>query len=294
MSLSSWGTSFRQAGRSLTSSGLMSLASVAAVAISLLVLSVTVLLVLNVREAAATVESQVEARVELLDISAERQQELVAAIKALEGVEDAIFISKEEGLEQFRQRLGPDNQDILTGLEHNPLPDIIQIKFSDATRVVAVSELAATMPGVTKVDYGRGVVERLLRLTDALRTGGTGLVILLIIATVLTISNTIRLAVFARRREIAIMKLVGATDWFIRRPFVMEGILLGAAGAGVAMLITSAGYDYLVGVIRTSIPFLPVLPPEQISTTLTTYLLILGAVLGAIGSSISIRRFLRV
>jgi len=150
------------------------------------------------------------------------------------------------------------------------------------------------VPGIRKVDFGQEWVERLVAFTKAVRIGGIGLVVLLVIATVLTISNTIRLAVFARRREIAIMKLVGATDWYIRRPFLIEGIFLGIIGAVLATLVTGLGYERIVTSAHATVPFLPIVPPEDVLMSMSLSLAILGAVLGGIGSLISMRRFLKV
>lgn len=295
MNLTSWGYSLRQAFKSLTSSGLMSLASVATVAISLLVLSSILLLAVNLELWAGSVESQVEVRAFLAEgLTESDKQALVAQVQALPAVGHATYVSKEQGLESFKQQLG-DQKDILLGLdEMNPLPDTIEVKLSQPDRVQDVVAAIQPLKGVDKVSYGQGTVERLLAFTHALRLGGAGLVVLLLVATVLTISNTIRLAVFAKRREVAIMKLVGATDWFIRRPFVVEGISLGAFGAGMAMLITSFGYRWLALAMVQNIPFLPVSNPDQVLPTLTVVLLLLGGALGATGSFISLRRFLKV
>ncbi|MGB4553842.1 MAG: FtsX-like permease family protein, partial [bacterium] len=108
------------------------------------------------------------------------------------------------------------------------------------------------------------------------------------------ISNTIRLTVFARRREIGIMKLVGATDWFIRWPFILEGILLGVLGTLVSVLILRRLYDWVVASIYSSLPFIPVIPPEGIMQPLILLLFGLGFFVGAFGSLVSLRRFLRV
>lgn len=295
MNLTSWGYSLRQAFKSLTSSGLMSLASVATVAISLLVLAVIVLMAINLEFMAGSVESQVEVRVFLAGSVQEADRNaLLAQARAIPGVGQVTYVSKEQGLENFKKQLG-DQKDVLAGLdEMNPLPDTLEIKLSMPEKVQDVVVAIKPLKGVEKISYGQGTVEKLLAFTRALRIGGAGLVVLLVIATVLTISNTIRLAVFAKRREIAIMKLVGATDWFIRRPFVVEGIVLGTLGAALAMAVTSFGYQWIVKATVQNVPFLPVKSPGDIIGTLTVVLLALGALLGATGSFISLRRFLKV
>lgn len=295
MHISSWVYSLRQTVGSLTRSGLMSLASVATVAISLLVLSVILLLALNLEYMASTVESQVQVKVYLhKNLDRAQQQQLLAEVQRLSDVDQAVLVTKEEALERMKIRF-QHNVDILAGLdEDNPLPDAIELSLKDPNQVQTVASTIAVWEGVTRVDFGQGVVERLLAFTRALRVGGLGLVVLLVAATIMTISNTIRLAVFAHRREIGIMKLVGATDWFIRRPFVLEGIVLGALGAVVAALMTGLGYSWLVEATRDTLPFLPVVSPDAATNRLTVGLMALGSLLGAAGSFVSLRRFLKV
>ncbi|MFO7172071.1 MAG: permease-like cell division protein FtsX [Bacillota bacterium] len=292
--LRSWARALRQAVQSITRSGLMSLASLATVSVSLLVLAVVACLAVNLNLMAQELESQLEIRAFLRDgVDPAAQQALIEQVQALEGVRSVTFISKEEGLEIMRERLG-EQRWILEGLEENPLPDSLQIELADPHQVVAVAEKVAAFPQVEKVRYGQGIAERLLAVTRAIRIAGLGMVLLLMVATVFTLANTIRLAVEARRREIAIMKLVGATDWFIRRPFVMAGILLGTMGAAVAAGLVYMGYRYLVRFLVTNLPFVPVASPAELMQPLGSGLLALGALLGMIGSWISLRRYLQV
>jgi len=306
MNLRAWFTAFRDAFLSMTQSSLMSLASMATVAVSLLVLSVVLLLAVNMEHWATTVEQQIEVKVYLcaaFDDSArcnktepteDQKRVILEYAKMLPGVKEATYLTKEQALERFRTDFG-EQKEILEGLEgDNPLSDMIELKVVDPSDARTVAAAMDAEPGVRKVDFGQEWVERLVAFTKAVRIGGMGLVVLLVIATVLTISNTIRLAVYARRREIAIMKLVGATDWYIRRPFMIEGVFLGIIGAVLATVVTGYGYQRIVASAYASVPFLPIVPPEDVLMSMSLSLALLGAVLGGIGSLISMRRFLKV
>jgi cell division transport system permease protein len=284
----------------------MSLASMATVAVSLLVLSVVLLLALNLEHAAQTVEKQVVVKVYLCsaqdddakckktELKQDQKNALMAQIKQMPGVVNVTFTSRDDALKALKQEFG-SQQDLLSGLEdENPLRDELKVETQDAKVVPGIGEAIRALPGVGDVNYGQTWVNNLIKITYAIRVGGIGLVALLIIATVLTISNTIRLAVYARRREISIMKLVGATDWYIRRPFMMEGIFLGVFGALLAMALSGWGYGRVVGYLDQAIPFLPMVRPDRILIDQTMGLVLLGGVLGAVGSLISMRRFLKV
>lgn len=307
MSPRAWLNALRDAARSMTQSSLMSLASIATVAVSLLVLAVVLLLTLNVEKMAESVEKQVVVKGFLCaaadtaapcngaELQPGQRQALMDEISKLPGVVKVEFTSRDEALKQLKEDFG-EQQDLLAGLEEgdNPLRDEIRIEAGDVKSVPAIGEAVRVMPGVGNVNYGQDWVKTLITLTASIRLGGAGLVALLIIATVLTISNTIRLAVYARRREISIMKLVGATDWYIRRPFMMEGVFLGVFGALIAMALSGWGYNKVVAYLDQNIGFVPLVRPEQVLMNQTVVLVVLGGLLGAIGSMISMRKFLKV
>lgn len=295
MKLRSWLYALRQTIESVSRGGLMSLASVVTVVISLLVLAVVILMAVNVQNIAHSMEDQLQIKVYLDEkLPADREQALVQQVTKMPGVAQATFVTKEQELDRAKKQFG-EHKDVLDGLDEiNPLRDSIEIKVNNPQLVTGVAADLSKQPGVANVDYGKDTVDKLLRVTSAVRVAGIGLVALLVVATVFTISNTIRLAVYARRREISIMKLVGATDWFIRRPFIIEGVLLGVVGSLVALLITGVGYSWVATGVINNMPFLPVVKVNQVIGLLSASLLGLGAVLGAVGSVISLRRYLNV
>ena len=137
-------------------------------------------------------------------------------------------------------------------------------------------------------------MERLFALTKMIRIFGVVLIVFLALAALFIISNTIRITVFARRKEIGIMKYVGATDWFIRWPFLLEGMILGFGGALIAVLLLAQSYSLLVDKVYQSMAFLPMIPRFPFIVEISFFLLLMGTVIGALGSTISLKRFLRV
>lgn len=275
--------------------GVMSLASVTTVAISLLILSIFGVIAFNLQHIAGTLESQVEVVAFLNDgFDLGNRDALMNRVRAIDGVAEATFVTRREALERLRRQFG-DQQDLLSAVEEdNPLRDSVEVRIPDPSRLDPVAAEIGRLAGVEKVVYRRDTVRRLYRITAALRAVGLFLAAVTGLATLLIVSNTIRISVFARRREIAIMKLVGATDALIRWPFVLEGALLGAVGAVAAAAAVWAGYVWLVERIALTLPFIPTLAPQPFLWNLSRLVLAAGLLIGATGSVLSVRRHLRV
>lgn len=295
MRLSTWEFYVREAARSLVRNRLMTLASISTVALSLLILGVFLLGAVNLNHIADTLESQVEVTAYLDDKLTDTQTaELAARVKELPGVREATFVSKDEALERLKEQFG-ERRDLLTAVEkNNPLRNAVEVRTVTPEDVKPVVEELKALPGVAKVSFKEEIITRLFALTRAIRYAGFAVALLLVGATVFLISNTIRLTVFARRREIAIMKLVGATDWFIRWPFLLEGLALGFIGSLPAIALVSRFYSWLTANVYATLPFIPLLNPAEVLGRLSLLLLGLGILVGGLGSTISVRRFLRV
>jgi cell division transport system permease protein len=149
------------------------------------------------------------------------------------------------------------------------------------------------MPGVSQVSYGQGVVDKLLELTYWIRLVGLAIVGLLGLCAIFLIATTIRLTMYARRREIGIMKMVGATDWYVRWPFLLEGVILGTTGALLAIAILYFSYSTLTSKIMETLPFLPLMNSSLVLLQLFAGLLATGAGLGIVGSLISMHSYLQ-
>lgn len=273
----------------------MSLVSVTTVAVSLLILSVFGVIAVNLQHMARTVESQVELVAYLQDGFDRGQREsLLKQISVLDGVGGVTYITREQALDRLRKQFG-ESQDLLDAVEEeNPLRDSIEVKVSRPGMIDQVAGRIRGMQGMEKVVYQRDTVRRLYHLTNALRGASAFLAVVTGLATILIIANTIRVSVFARRREIAIMKLVGATDAFIRWPFLIEGALLGLVGAAVTITAVSAAYLWLIEKISATLPFIPTVSPRPFVADLAKLLVLVGVGVGAVGSTLSVRRHLRV
>ena len=148
--------------------------------------------------------------------------------------------------------------------------------------------------GVESAKYGQDVMEHLFDMTRLIRIFGFSIMLVLALATLFIIANTIRLTVFARRKEIAIMKYVGATDWFIRWPFILEGMVMGLFGSIIAAIVLRFAYTGVVEAIYESLAFFPLIPTYPFINYVTFLVIISGMIIGATGSALSLKRFLKV
>ena len=201
------------------------------------------------------------------------------------------FISKAEALQIMRKR----NPDLTANLVTNPLPasfDIVPRRGED-TEAIAVSVQKSKLAAVDQVRYGKEVSQRILAIARAIQIVFLIAVIVLLAASTILIANTIRLSIFARRREIEVMKLVGATNWYVRGPFMLEGVLTGLAGSVAAVLLLFVGREFAIPQILGHIQDDP--DVRALAFTWTASVLVLGGLaIGALGSGLTLRRFLRV
>jgi cell division transport system permease protein len=285
----------RESVSSLKRNSLMSIASVSTVALSLLILGLFLIMVLNMNNMAASLESQVQISVYLQDnLSSSEVQSIGKQIEKMPGVNQALFVSKQEALNRFKERLG-EQQSMLNALgDTNPLPNAFEIRVDRPEQVKPVAEAIAKLKGVEAAKFGQEVVEQMFNLAKMMRIIGGVLILFLAMAATFIISNTIRITVFARRKEIGIMKYVGATDWFIRWPFLIEGMILGFSGALIAVVLLGEAYSIFTSQVYRSLAFLPLIPKYPFITNIGICLLVVGTVIGAVGSTISLKRFMKV
>lgn len=274
----------------------MTIAALVTVFLSIVVLGGVLVFVYTTDALLSEVEQKVEITVYLNtdpDPTQEEIDALQAEIASWEEVKSSVFISKQEALDRLREDFR-DNPEILDGLTGNPLPASFEIALVDPKTVDSVADRFDDNSIVDEVRYGKEIADKLFTFTSQTRNFLLGFIVLLGIVAVLLISNTIRLSIFARKREVEIMKLVGATNWFIRWPFIIEGVFVGLGGAILASIVVLVLNSVLVGRIRDSLTFMTV-PLDAVPYVVVTFILLaVGVVIGAAGSAIGLRRFLKI
>jgi cell division transport system permease protein len=228
------------------------------------------------------------------EVDQERIDEVVSSVEGYPEVNESAYVSKEEALERFRETFA-DQPDIAGSISSDVLPASIEIQLKDSIDSSVVADrLRAEGFQDDEIRYPQQTVDRLNQITGYLVWGLRGATALFFVASVLLIFNTIRLSIFARRKEIEVMKLVGASDSFVRTPFVLEGLVQGLIGAIPAALLVVWMDSVFVGWAQESLPFLPISSGAVNALIVLLFLLFVGALVGIAGSYFSVRRFLKV
>ncbi|MBQ9016374.1 MAG: permease-like cell division protein FtsX [Firmicutes bacterium] len=283
---------FLQFGRNFN----MSLASIFAITAMLLILSVFFIAALNVNMAAESIKGDYDS-IEIYlkdDVEESQAADMIAALQKEDGVADAWFKSKDDAMKEFKTRWG-DNGYLLDNLDKNPLPNSIVVQIADLEKADGIAETAAALEGAEDVKYYKNTVDKLLKITRFIQWAAVILMIFLIIVSIVVVSKTIKLTVFNRADEISIMKYVGATNWFIRGPFLVEGIIIGILSAAISVGLTALIYHKLIDLIGDqvfSVLSIPMFPEHFLIYNLSWVFLALGVSIGACGSIISMRKFL--
>jgi len=280
----------------------MSLASICAIAAALFVLGLIMAVVMNINNIVAGLESKVEITIFLkADTQSSDIERMEQQIKGWEGINEFDYISKDEALETWREEWG-DMKYLLDGYnsENNPLPDSFHITVEKPEYVESVVQKAKGFSAVEKVQYSKDVVDSITSIASTTRLFGMIIVIVLIIMSMVIIYNTIRISVFSRRREVNIMKYIGATDWYIRWPFLIEGLVLGIIGAVISGGLTAGVYSLLLKRISSSpmqgnlFSQFQLLSLDSIVYPIAGLFLLVGGTVGITASLLSIRKHLKV
>ncbi len=297
MKIRTLGRHARESFKSISRNGWMTFASVSAVTITLILVGVFLVIMMNLNRVAQTIEDDVQIRVHI-DVAATKQDQdaLKASMESMPEVGSVKFSSKEEELSNLVKSMGEEGKAFKLFEQDNPLNDVFIVKTKNPTDTMNAAKKIKKLNFVSKVNYGEGKVEKLFKFIKASRNVGVVLIIGLFFTAIFLISNTIKITIIARRREIKIMRLVGATNGFIRWPFLLEGLWLGVLGSLLPIILLSIAYyrayDYIGPRLQGT--FIRVLPFDPFMYQVSGILLLMGALIGVWGSVMSVRKFLKV
>lgn len=277
--------------------GAMTFSSIFAVTITLLLIGVISVLALNVQDISANIEEGVRIYVKLeRSIDENAENEVGKQIKQLKGVASATYFSKDEELSKLIDKQGEDGKELFESYrDDNPLGAAYEVEAKDPTQLASLAKKIKDIPNVNSVNYGGDSTQSMVSTLNTIQTSGTVFIVGLVIVALFMISNTIKITITARSTEISIMRMVGASNWYIRIPFMLEGMLIGLFGAIIPIFVLVYGYgalyNYTGGSLMSSMLVLKA--PMPFIHDFSFILAGLGAGVGLIGSFVSIRRFLK-
>lgn len=272
----------KDAFTSLKRNRTISFASILTVLITFFVLGIFILLAGNVNQAISSVQDKVDLKVFLKDdIKLIDQREIELKLRELEGVKDVVYESKEEAYKTVQQTTS-ENEGLLQGytLEHNPFPASFTVKLESPEYAENISQALDGFTGVEKIDNQKKVVDGIVKLVKGINVVGGALFIVLVGVSIFLIMNTTKLTVYSRRREVGIMKFVGATDWFIRWPFIIEGMVIGVLGSTLSCIVLFFTYKGVFSWIASMMMFVTLVPPMYILKVMLLEFVIGGILVG--------------
>lgn len=278
----------------------LSVASIACITITLIVVAISIILSMNVNKFTEIIERDVTIVAFLdLDVTQEQIQNIEKEIIKIDNVDESSVEFKD------KMAISEDmmaSSDVFKSMmsdwtrEESPIQDTFQIKVIDIENIGSTADKLKEIEGVDIVKYGEGMVEQLVRVFDVIRKGCIYIVIALVLVTAFLITNTIKITIFSRKKEIEIMRLVGASNVNIKIPFILEGLLLGALGSIVPILLTVIGYqavyDHFNGILFTQL--IKLVSPEPFVYIISLILLGIGMIVGMFGSARAVKKYLKI
>lgn len=276
----------------------MGLASVGSITAMLIILGLVLIMILSINNIVMDTKGKFDSIQIFLedDISEEEIRFIGDESKNNEGILSVEYESKEDALKEMQEDWEEEAY-LLEGLEPNPLPNSLIVQLKDIEYADSVVDKVSDLEGVEEVQYYKDIIDKLLVFANYIRIGGIAVTVILVFVSIFIISNTIKITVAARRNEINIMKYVGATNGYIRGPFIIEGVLFGLIGAILSILIVHFGYEYFFNSISSQLYVLftvHLVPPESLIKDISIIFLSIGAGIGALGSLVSLKKFLNV
>lgn len=277
--------------------GVMSVSSIFAVTITLLLIAVLSVIAININDITLSIENSLTIYVKVDREATTKQSKAIGKqIKNINGVKKVTYSSKEQELDKLIASQTSENKKLFESYKKkNPLGDAYTVEVNDAKNLSAVSKQIEDINNVNEVTYGGSSTSDLVSLLEHVRNGGAIFVVALIIVVLFMIANTIKMAITSRATEIAIMRMVGASNWYIRLPFMIEGVLIGLFGSIIPIIALYYGYSFAYSqfskILSSSIMVLEA--PFPFIWQLSGMLIVLGCGVGLIGSFFSVRRFLK-
>ena len=288
---------FKTALQNIWRNGVMSFSSIFAVTITLVLIGVIGVLALNVQSMSSSIEAGVRIYVQLnREIDSETEQVVGTKIKAIKDVEKITFYTKDQELDKLIEKQGEDGAQLFESYRSsNPLGAAYDVEVSDTSKLSKICQKISDIPGVYKATFGGESTQDMVKTLHTIQTGGTIFIVGLAVVALFMIANTIKITITARQTEISIMRMVGASNWYIRIPFMLEGTLIGLIGSIIPIIILVYGYgmiyDYAGGMLMSAM--LALKEPMPFIRDFSLLLAALGAGVGLVGSYVSIRRFLK-
>lgn len=289
---------FVTAVQNIWRNGVMSFSSIFAVTITLLLIGVIGVLALNVQDISANIEEGVSIYVKLeRNIDSEAELAVGDQINAINGVTKSTYYTKDQELDKLIEKQGEDGAELFESYrDENPLGAAYEVEVKDAGQIEAISKKIEEIPNVNSATYGGESTENMVQTLQTIQTGGTVFIVGLSVVALFMIANTIKITITARQTEISIMRMVGASNWYIRIPFMLEGMLIGLIGSIIPIIVLIYGYqtiyDYAGGALLSAM--LALKEPMPFIRDFSLILAAIGAGVGLIGSFVSIRRFLKM
>lgn len=282
--------------KSLFRNKTISIATIVNIVVTLTIYGIFLILMNVIVNNVNDVESRLQLKVYLKDsITVEEQQMIKDAIDSVEGISEVYYESKSDALKKFREQL-QDYAWMTEGYDetNNPLPSAYVVKINSPEVSYMIEEKLSHFQGIDDIGSDKVLVREVSKISSFIKVAWIGLSLVLILVSLFLIMNTIKLTIYSRRKEIYIMKFVGATDWFIRWPFVIEGIILGVIGGILSIGIVFYVYNSVYRVLIDKNLFSYLISPYSILNKLSIHFISIGVLVGIVGSIVSLRKFLKV
>ncbi|WP_296876339.1 permease-like cell division protein FtsX [Thomasclavelia sp.] len=289
---------FITAVQNIWRNGVMSFSSIFAVTITLLLIGVIGVLALNVQDISANIEEGVSIYVKLeRNIDSEAEVAVGDQIKQIDGVSKSTYYTKDQELDKLIETQGEDGAELFESYRNdNPLGAAYEVEVKDASKINAIAKQIEEIPNVNSTNYGGQSTQNMVKTLQTIQTGGSIFIVGLAVVALFMIANTIKITITARQTEISIMRMVGASNWYIRIPFMLEGMLIGLIGSIIPIIVLVYGYQavysYAGGALLSAM--LALKEPMPFIRDFSLIIAAIGAGVGLVGSFVSIRRFLKI